>query len=184
MFVSLLSLSSFCGFELFTLIPRLDLGVVIVVACVYFDICYHFPLLHTSLFHWCEFGILTDFTTSFVVVFMVFFYKDFVHAICYFQIVLCLYFALKKVKTCFFLFFVKQGAYDGYQQIQHPLSLTNDMVGLVISEIVFTLTDICITIVLESNLFKLIFLFLGFNFFLNSFFFLSKIKAFFFSFLF
>ncbi|AES80523.1 transmembrane protein, putative [Medicago truncatula] len=37
-----------CGFELFTLIPRLDLGVVIVVACVYFDIDYYFPLLHTS----------------------------------------------------------------------------------------------------------------------------------------
>jgi len=34
---------------LFTLIPRLDLGVVvIIVACCYFDIGYHFPLLHTS----------------------------------------------------------------------------------------------------------------------------------------
>ena len=42
-------LSYACGFELFTLIPRLDLGVVIVViACVYFDIGYYFPLLHTS----------------------------------------------------------------------------------------------------------------------------------------
>jgi len=38
-FVSLLPLSFACGFVLFTLIPRLDLGVVIVViACVYFDI--------------------------------------------------------------------------------------------------------------------------------------------------
>jgi len=50
-FVSLLSLSFACGFELFTLIPRLDLGVVIiVVACDYFDIGYYLPLLHTSLF--------------------------------------------------------------------------------------------------------------------------------------
>jgi len=33
------------------LIPRLDLGVVIiVVACDYFDIGYYLPLLHTSLF--------------------------------------------------------------------------------------------------------------------------------------
>ena len=48
-FVSLLPLSFACGFVLFTLIPRLDLGVVIVViACVYFDIGYYFPLLHTS----------------------------------------------------------------------------------------------------------------------------------------
>ena len=37
------------GFELFTLIPRLDLGaVIVVIACVYFDIGYYFPLLHTS----------------------------------------------------------------------------------------------------------------------------------------
>jgi len=43
-FVSLLSLSLTCGFELFILIPRLDLGVVIiVVACVYFDIGCYFP---------------------------------------------------------------------------------------------------------------------------------------------
>ena len=48
-FVSLLSLSLTCGFELFLLIPRLDRGVfIIVVACVYFDIGYYFPLLHTS----------------------------------------------------------------------------------------------------------------------------------------
>ena len=48
-FVSLLTLSFACGFEFFTLIPRLDLGVVIVVVtCVYFDIGYYFPLLHTS----------------------------------------------------------------------------------------------------------------------------------------
>ena len=51
MFVSLLSLSSTFGFELFTLILILYLGVVIiVVACDYFDIGYYFPLLHTSLF--------------------------------------------------------------------------------------------------------------------------------------
>jgi len=38
-----------CGFVLFTLIPSLDLGVVIIiVASCYFDIGYHFPLLHTS----------------------------------------------------------------------------------------------------------------------------------------
>ena len=48
-FVSLLSLSFACGFVLFTLIPRLDLGaVIVVIACVYFDIGYYFPLLHTS----------------------------------------------------------------------------------------------------------------------------------------
>jgi len=48
-FVSLLSLSFACGFVFFTLIPRLDIGVVIVViACVYVDIGYYFPLLHTS----------------------------------------------------------------------------------------------------------------------------------------
>jgi len=40
-----------CGFELFILIPRLDLGVVIiVVACDCFDCGYYFSLLHTSLF--------------------------------------------------------------------------------------------------------------------------------------
>jgi len=45
-FVSLLSLSFACGFELFTLIPRLDLGaVIVVIACVYFGIGY---LFHTS----------------------------------------------------------------------------------------------------------------------------------------
>jgi len=45
-FVSLVSLSFACGFELFTLIPRLDLGaVIVVIACVYFGIGY---LLHTS----------------------------------------------------------------------------------------------------------------------------------------
>jgi len=49
--VSLLSLSFVCGFVLFTLIPTLDLGVVIVViACVHFDCGYYFHLLHTSLF--------------------------------------------------------------------------------------------------------------------------------------
>jgi len=47
-FVSLLSLSFACGFELFTLISRLDLGVFVVIACVYFGIGYYFPLLHTS----------------------------------------------------------------------------------------------------------------------------------------
>jgi len=48
-FVSLLPLSFGCGFVLFTLIPRLDLGaVIVVIACVYFDIGYYFPLLHTS----------------------------------------------------------------------------------------------------------------------------------------
>jgi len=48
-FVSLLSLSFACGFVLFTLIARLDVGVVIiVVACVHFEIGYYFPLLHTS----------------------------------------------------------------------------------------------------------------------------------------
>jgi hypothetical protein len=48
-FVSLLPLSFACGFVLFTLIPRLDLGVVIIViACVHFEIGYYFPLLHTS----------------------------------------------------------------------------------------------------------------------------------------
>ena len=47
-FVSLLSLSFACGFELFTLISRLDLGVFVVIACVYFGICCYFPLLHTS----------------------------------------------------------------------------------------------------------------------------------------
>jgi len=54
-FVSLLSLSFACGFELFTLTPRLDLGaVIVVVACVYFDIDYYFPLLHTSKYYFCE----------------------------------------------------------------------------------------------------------------------------------
>ena len=49
MFVSLLSLSFACGFVLFTLIARLDVGVVIiVVAFVHFEIGYYFPLLHTS----------------------------------------------------------------------------------------------------------------------------------------
>ena len=48
-FVSLLPLSFACGFVLFTLFPRLDLGaVIVVIACVYFDIGYYFPLLHTS----------------------------------------------------------------------------------------------------------------------------------------
>jgi len=47
--VSLLSLSFACGFVLFTLIPRLDLGaVIVVIACVYFEISYCFPLLNTS----------------------------------------------------------------------------------------------------------------------------------------
>jgi len=47
--VSLLSLSFAYGFVIFTLIPRLDLGVVIVViACVHLDCGYYFPLLHTS----------------------------------------------------------------------------------------------------------------------------------------
>jgi len=37
-FISLLSLSFACGFVLFTLIPRLDLGAaIVVIACVYFD---------------------------------------------------------------------------------------------------------------------------------------------------
>jgi len=48
-FVSLLPLSFACGFVLFTSIPRLDLGAaIVVIACVYFDIGYYFPLLHTS----------------------------------------------------------------------------------------------------------------------------------------
>jgi len=43
-------LSYACGLELFTLILRLDLGVVtIVVDCDCFDCGYYFPLLHTSL---------------------------------------------------------------------------------------------------------------------------------------
>jgi hypothetical protein len=47
LFSSLLSYA--CGFELFTLIPRLDLGtVIVVIVCVYFEIGYYFPLLHTS----------------------------------------------------------------------------------------------------------------------------------------
>jgi len=42
-------LSYVCGFVLFTLLPRLDLGVVvIIVVCCYFDIGYHFSLLQTS----------------------------------------------------------------------------------------------------------------------------------------
>jgi len=50
-FVSLLPLSFVCGFVLFTLIHRLDLGAaIVVIACVYFDIGYYFPLLHTSSF--------------------------------------------------------------------------------------------------------------------------------------
>ena len=49
LFLSSLHLSFACGFVLFTLITRLDLGVVIiVVACVHFDIGYYFPLLQTS----------------------------------------------------------------------------------------------------------------------------------------
>jgi len=48
-FVSLLPLSFTCGFVLFTLIPRFDLGVaIVVIAFVYFDIGYYLPLLHTS----------------------------------------------------------------------------------------------------------------------------------------
>jgi len=48
-FVSLLSLSFACGFVHFTLIPKLDLGAaIVVIACVYFDIGYYFPFLHTS----------------------------------------------------------------------------------------------------------------------------------------
>jgi len=49
--VSLLSLSFACGFVLFTLIPRLDLGaVIVVITCVHFDCGYYFPLLHPSYF--------------------------------------------------------------------------------------------------------------------------------------
>jgi len=48
-FVSLLPLSFACGFVLFTLIPKLDLGAaIVVIACVYFDIGYYFHLLHRS----------------------------------------------------------------------------------------------------------------------------------------
>ena len=49
MLVSLVSLSFAYDFVLFTLIPKLDLGAaIVVIACVYFDIGYYFPLFHTS----------------------------------------------------------------------------------------------------------------------------------------
>ena len=54
-FVSLLPLSFAYGFVLFTLIPRLDLGAaIVVIACVYFGIGYHFLCSTHHSLYWCE----------------------------------------------------------------------------------------------------------------------------------